>query len=187
MAPESTEDNNNFINKEKDMGMYPAGVVIKPSITVDTSAYAAGDLLFDKVELKNAVPSRGGASIIENITMYNEDGEAGEDFLVLFFDNETSIGANANDAITEISHAEFKASGFIGGCQLDGGESGYDVGTGYVAQSGNIDKGPTTPILVQAAAGKTSIWVAVITVTGTPDYASASDGCKMTFNIKYLG
>jgi hypothetical protein len=169
------------------MGMYPAGIVIKPSITVDTSAYAAGDLLFDKVELKNAVPSRGGASIIENITMYNEDGVAAEDFLVLFFDNETSIGVNANDAITGISHAEFKASGFIGACELNGGESGHDVGTGFIIQSGNNDKGPTTPILVQAASNTRSIWVAVIVTTDTPDYSSASDGCKMTFNIKYLG
>ena len=169
------------------MGMYPAGIVIKPSITVDTSAYSDGDLLFDKVELKNAVPSRGGTSIIENITMYNEDGESGESFVVLFFDNETSIGANANQATTEISHAEFKASGFIGACELAGNQSGHNVGTGFIVQSGNNDKGPTTPILVQAAKGQTSIWVAVIVSGGTPDYASASDGCKMTFNIKYLG
>jgi len=170
------------------MGMYPAGIIIKPTTTVDTDAYSANDLLFDKVELKNAVPSRGGASKLISLTMYNEAGAANEDFMILFFDNSTSIGANANEATSGITDAEFKASGYIGSCFLDGGETGFSVGNGRVlCLPGNNDKAMNLPILVQAAGGKTSIWVAVIVITDTPDYATAADGCKMTFGFEYLG
>ena len=120
--------------------------------------------------------------------MYNEDGVAAEDFLVLFFDNSTSLGADANEATSEITDAEFKASGFIGSCFLDGGESGHNVGNGRaLSLPGNSDKGANLPRLVQAASGETSIWVAVIVITDTPDYATAADGCKMTFGFEYLG
>ena len=170
------------------MGMYPGVKIIQPSITVDTSAYAAGDLLFDKVELKNAVSSRGGCSKLINLSMYNEDGVENEDFLVMFFNNSTSLGANANDAATEITDAEFKASGFIGSCFLNGGEVGHSVGNGFILNApGNSDKGGNLPLLVQAAEGETSIWFAVIVETDTPDYATAANGCKMTFGFEYLG
>ena len=170
------------------MGMYPGGTILKPSITVDTSAYSAGDLLFDKVELKNAVPSRGGCSKLVSLSMYNEDGVAAEDFLVMFFDNSTAIGADANEAATEITDAEFKASGFIGSCMLNGGEVGYSVGNGFVyTLPGDSDKGHGLPMLVQAKGDSTSIWVAVIVDGGTPVYSTAADGCKMTFGFEYLG
>ena len=168
--------------------MYPGGILIKPSTPVDTSAYAAGDLLFDKVELKNAVPSRGGCSKLVSLSMYNEDGVANEDFLVMFFDNEKSLGISANAATSGISDTTFKAAGFIGACLLDGGESGYNVGNGRaISLPGNTDKGSSLPMLVQAAGGETSIWVAVIVITDTPDYATAADGCKMAFGFEYLG
>ena len=170
------------------MGMYPGGILIKPSTPVDTAAYAAGDLLFDKVELKNAVPSRGGTSKLISLSMYNEDGIEAEDFIVLFFDNSTSLGADANEAATEITDAEFKAAGFIGSCYLGGGDVGHSVGNGYILNlPGDNDKGETLPMLVQADKGSTSIWVAVIVKTDTPDYATAADGCKMTFGFEYLG
>ena len=164
-----------------------SGIVITPSITVSTDAYAANDLLFDKVELSNAVSVKGGVSKLTSVFMYNEDGVAAEDFLVLFFNNSTSIGVNANEAVSGITDAEFKASGFIGSCFLNGGETGYSVGNGRILSlPGNSDKGPNLPILVQAANNSTSIYVAVIVITDTPDYASASDGCKMTFGFEYL-
>ena len=170
------------------MGMYPAGIILKPSTPVDTSAYSAGDLLFDKVEIKNAVPSRGGCSKLVSLTMYNEAGEDAEDLLVMFFDNSTAIGADANEAATEITDAEFKASGFIGSCMLNGGEVGYSVGNGFVyTLPGDSDKGHGLPMLVQAKGDSTSIWVAVIVDGGTPVYSTAADGCKMTFGFEYLG
>ena len=170
------------------MGTFPGGILIKPTTTVDTSAYSAGDLMFDKVELKNAVNSRGGASKLISINAYHEAPAAAEDFTVLFFDNSTSLGAAANAAATDISDAEFKAAGFIGLVSIDGGLNGEGVGNGraYTA-SGSNDRNLGLPLLIQAADGKTSIWVAVIVKTDTPDFSSADTGWQMSFGFEFLG
>ena len=51
------------------MGMYPGGNLIKLSPTVATAAYGAADVIFDKQELKGIVPSRGGSSLLYNISI----------------------------------------------------------------------------------------------------------------------
>ena len=67
------------------MGMYPAGNIIKVSPTMDTSAYGAADLLFDKQEIANCVPSRGGVSLLRNISLH-ADITTDVDIVVMFFD-----------------------------------------------------------------------------------------------------
>tara|TARA_R100001594_G_scaffold128245_1_gene166385 strand:- start:230 stop:736 length:507 start_codon:yes stop_codon:yes gene_type:complete len=168
------------------MGMYPRGNIIKVVPTLDTSAYGAEDLLFDKQEIKNIVPSRGGCSLIHNVSIY-ADISTDVDLSILFFDNDTSIGANANDAMTEITDAEFKAAGFIGGIQYDFGEQDINVGNGrvYTSNGGDDRPGYGFPFLVKALEGKTSIWFAVTNTQGTPTYAATS--LSFTFNVEYLG
>ena len=169
------------------MGMYPGGNIIKVVPTMDTSAYGAADLLFDKQEIKNAVPSRGGCSIIQNISLY-ADIATDVDMGVLVFDNSTGIGANANDALTEITDAEFQAAGFIGGVFFDKGEQRIEVGNGvvYTSPGGQgAASGHGLPLLVKAAEGKTSLWFVAITHGGTPTYDANS--LSFTFNVQYLG
>ena len=167
------------------MGMYPGGNIIKVSPTVDTSAYGAADLVFDKQEIKNAVPSRGGSSILVSMSLYagtTTDTNLG----ILFFDNDTSIGAAANEAITNVSDAEFQAAGFIGAVELDGAESTISVGNGLVYFPGtNNSSNAGFPALLKAADGKTSIWFIAVTKGGTPTYAA--NGLDFTFNVQYLG
>tara|TARA_R100001530_G_C4270415_1_gene142968 strand:- start:238 stop:747 length:510 start_codon:yes stop_codon:yes gene_type:complete len=169
------------------MGMYPKGNIIKSVPTMDTSAYGATDLLFDKQELKNIVPSRGGCSILHNISLY-ADITTDVDIAVLFFDNSTGIGASANDALTEITDAEFQAAGFIGSLHLNKGEQAISIGNGLVYCIPGGDGAAShhgVPLLLKAADAETSIWYVAITYAGTPTYDANS--LSFTFNVEYLG
>ena len=169
------------------MGMYPGGNIIKVVPTLDTSAYGAADLLFDKQEIKNIVPSRGGCSLIHNISLY-ADITTDVDIGVLVFDNSTGIGASANDALTDITYAEFQAAGFIGGIMFDKGEQLIPLGNGLVYSTPGgqgAASGHGLPLLVKAAEGKTSLWFVAVTLEGTPTYDANS--LSFTFNVKYLG
>ena len=68
--------------------MYPGGNLIKLSPTdLSAAAYTEGDIIFAKAELKNAVPSRGGCSILRNVTAFVEGAVTADDLTLLFFDN----------------------------------------------------------------------------------------------------
>jgi|TARA_R110002073_G_scaffold60004_3_gene150830 hypothetical protein len=166
------------------MGMYPGGNIIKVSPTISTDAYGTADLIFDKQEIKNVVPSRGGCSFLQNISLYvNPTGDI--DIGILFFDNSTSIGANANEALTNIADGEFQAAGCIGSLNLDAGAGSVHMGNGRVYNSSRSSGSSGLPILLKAAEGETSIWFIAVTTSGTPTYAA--NGLDFTFNVQYLG
>ena len=166
--------------------LYPGGNIIKVSPTISTDAYGATDLIFDKQEIKNIVPSRGGCSKLISMSMY-ADVTTDVDIFLMFFDNSTSVGANANQGLSQITDAEFKASGFIGAVKLDGSDSAINIQNGkiYTAPS-NVDSTASLPLLLKAAEGKTSLWFAAGITSGTPTY-EATDGLQFTFNVEYLG
>ena len=159
-----------FLNKEKDMGTYPGGNIIKVSPTISTDAYGATDLLFDKQEIKNIVPSRGGCSKLISMSAY-ADVTTDVDFTVMFFDNSTTLGIDANAALSGIADSVYKASGFIGAVKFDGADGGANMQTCRVyTVPSNTDGGGALPILLKAAEGKTSLWFAAGITSGTPDY-----------------
>ena len=68
------------------MGNFPAGTLIKLSPSdLSASAHTAGDVVFAKAELKNAVPSRGGCSLLRTVTCFVEGAAADADLALLFF------------------------------------------------------------------------------------------------------
>ena len=165
---------------------YPGGNIIKVSPTISTDAYGATDLVFDKQEIKNVVPSRGGCSKLISMSMY-ADVTGDFDIAIVFFDNSTTLGIAANAALSGISDAVFKASGFIGAVKLDGGDSTINIQNGFLYVSpSNSDKIGALPLLLKAANGETSIWFAAMMTSGTPTY-EATDGLQFTFNVEYLG
>ena len=167
--------------------MYPGGIVIKSQPTLSTDAYGAADLLFTKQELVGAVPSRGGTSLLRNIFLH-ADVSGDYEIFVLLFNNDTAIGASANDALTDITDEEFQAAGFIGAVGLDKGENSISIGNGIVYG------GPTghaaashegLPMVLQGGEGSQSVWYVAGTYGGTPTYAA--DSLTFSFNIQYLG
>ena len=167
------------------MGMYPGGNLVKISPTVLAAAYTAGDVIFAKTEIKNAVPSRGGCSLLHGLTAFLENSASDDDLTFLFFDNDTTLGADAGDAGTDITGDEFRAASCIGMMQVVGSLC-PSIGNGRVLGNG-VNAGDTAaPLFVKAAEGKTSIWVACIQHAGTLDLVD-TDSVTITFGFEYLG
>src|SRR5512133_1698421 len=57
-------------------------IVVTVTPTVDTSAYAAGDLLFDSTEVANAVRANGSTCILQSLTVIDK-GDQGVGFTLL--------------------------------------------------------------------------------------------------------
>ena len=132
--------------------MYPGGNLVKLSPSdLNASAYTEGDVIFAKHELKNVVASRGGCSILQHITMYVEGAEAADNFVLLFFDNDTDLGEPAADPASDITGSEFKAASCIGMVDFDGGISSRNVGSGFL-YSTNHNDGPQN-VFVKATFG----------------------------------
>lgn len=167
------------------MAKYPGGNLVKlsPSDLV-AAAYTAQDVIFAKAELKNAVSSRGGCSLLRSATMFVEGGATDDDLILLFFDNSTDLGEPAADPSTDVTADEFRAASCIGALKWDGG-SATDVGTGLLYTCGDNLHNQNS-VFIKAAAGETSIWVACIQYAGTLDLTD-TDSITCTFGFEYLG
>ena len=169
------------------MGMYPGGNIIRitPS-DLTASAISNNDVVFAKNELKNAVGTRGGCSLLRTFTMFIEGAEAADDLILLFFDNSTDLGAATDAATSTISADEFRAAGCIGAMKFDGGYA-MDMGNGLLYTGDIIDSNfSQAPIIVQAADGGTSVWVACIQYGGTL-HLTDTDSLTCTFGFQFLG
>ena len=51
--------------------------------TVDTNAYAAGDLMFNPIKIENAVAVKGGSAILQSVAVANDDALTGAFDLVV--------------------------------------------------------------------------------------------------------
>ena len=164
--------------------MYPGGNLVKlsPSDLV-AAAYTEGDVVFAKAELKNAVPSRGGCSLLTTTTMYIEGAAATDDLILLFFDNNTDLGEPAADPSSDITADEFRAASCIGALKIDGATA-TNVGNGLL-YSGIDSDFSTSPVFLKAADGETSIWVACIQYLGTLDLTD-TDSITCTFGFQYI-
>jgi len=166
--------------------MYPAGNLVKlsPSDLVG-AAYTEGDVIFAKAELKNAVPSRGGCSMLHTISMFVEGAVSNDDFTLLFFDNSTDLGEPAADPASDITADEFRTASCIGSIELDQSVNSVAVANGLLYSSSD-EKGKRGPVFLKAANGETSIWVAMIQQGGTLDLTD-TDSITLTFGFEYLG
>jgi hypothetical protein len=163
--------------------MYPAGNLVKISPTGLAAAHDVDDVIFTKQELVSAVPSSGGCSILESVTMFIEGAAATDDLLLLFFDNDTALGEPAGDPSADITADEFRAAGCIGAIRLDGGDNSTAVANGRIYFMGQtLSSG--NPLFVKA--DDRSIWVACVQYQGTLDLTD-TDSITCTFGFKYLG
>ena len=112
--------------------MYPAGNLVKIAPTVINSAIAAGDIVFTKTEIKNAVSSRGGCSLLHTVTAFVEGAVSGDDLALLFFDNSTALGAAIDDPASDITADEFRTASCIGMININGDTSAIAAGNGRI-------------------------------------------------------
>ena len=167
--------------------MYPGGNLVKLSPSdLTASAYTQGDIIFAKAELAGAVPSRGGCSLLRTVTMFVEGAVAADDFMLLFFDNDTGLGEPAADPSSDITADEFRAASCIGAMVFDGEKNATDIGNGLLYYSNSPSDEGANSIFVKAAGNNTSIWVAMFQPAGTLDLTD-TDSITLTFGFQYLG
>lgn len=130
------------------------------TLSLDTSAYTAGDVLADTQEVPNVVPTSGGAMRLNSIVLLDKDDNAAAQIDLVFLRSSVSVGTeNAAPSITDTNAAEVlgivavPAANFI------------DVGGAKLATVTGIN------LLVQPTTG-TSIYVAAI-ARGTPTQSAS--------------
>jgi len=141
----------------------PSATVITVTPTVDTAVYASGDLLFDSVEVASAVRANAGIAVLDSVTVI-DDGDQGVAFTLLIANAATDFGT-INDApnpdddevATVIGHVAIGTADYV------------DLGGARVACVKNIG------LVLKAGAATTSLYIAGVNGTGTPDYVAADD------------
>ena len=152
--------------------------VIDVTPTLDTSEYASGDVLFDKVEIPNAVLGNGGCSKLVGLTISSKRAADTEIIVYLMTNNQTVGTANA---AMNISASNGAAAGMLG--YVNTGDSGVDLGSFVLMQSLTTQEGDhNVPMLLQAAAGSTSVYFFASTTT-VQTYAA--DDLTFRFHIQY--
>ena len=164
-------------------GNKKAGIKIKVSPTdLQTSAHTAGDVLFTKIEMPNAVRIKGGTAAIREIVMFVSGAATDDDIALLFFDNNTALGEPNGDPVTDVTSSEYKASGCLGFMSFDGT---YSIpmadGRLYRDNQGLI----ADDVYIKAEDTTTSIWIAAVNYAGTVDLVDATS-IDISLTIEYL-
>ena len=152
--------------------------VIDVTPTLDTSEYASGDVLFDKVEIPNAVLGNGGCSKLMGLTISSKKA-ADTNIVVYLMTNNQSVGA-ANSAL-DVSASDGAAAGFLGYVNTSVG--GADLGNFVLIQAPtNYEDNHNIPMLLQAASDSSSVYFFASTTT-VQTYAA--DDLTFRFHIQY--
>mgnify|MGYP003142621001 CR=1 FL=1 len=151
--------------------------IIRITPTLDTSAYAGGDVAFTATEIPNAVREDGGCSKIVNAYIMDQDRDT-YDLDLIFTEKNTALGTI--NATADISDANMEAIGLCGFCRFKSDVAfigGIDQvrlirWSETVADSERTSAGP---IFLQAESGSKSAYVSGIISSGTPTFAAADD------------
>lgn len=156
--------------------------IIRVTPTLSTDAYAVGDVLFNSVEIPNAVIGNGGCSKLVNMFVVNQ---ANVSIDVNFFFSENSMTLGTINATADIADADVEAANILGTMKLDGDQTytgGMDnsIVQGVLGATGNNES--IAPLMLQAATDSTSVYVAGIITSGTPTFAA--DDLDLVFHIQ---
>lgn len=134
--------------------------------SLDTNAYADGDVLFATQEIANAVRVNGDTCILQSVTVIDIDDQGIEMDLV-FFNANTSLG-------TENSAPDIDDTEVLTVLGIVNVPDYIDLGANKVATVQNIG------LLLEAGAATTSLYVAGIT-RGTPTHSAS--GLQIVFGL----
>lgn len=146
------------------------GVVLDLTPTLDTNAYADGDVLFDTTAVASAFDYAAGVRKLESVHILDEDDQ-GIALDLVFLDSNVSLGTF--NAAPNISDAN--ARKIIGRVSIATGDY-IDLGGARIATKAGIGQ------LLKAAAASTTLYVAGITRGGTPTYTAA--GLKLKLGLR---
>ena len=147
--------------------------IIRVTPTLDTSAYADGDVLFTATEIPNAVVGLGGCSKLVGAYIFDKL-DSSSDITFVFSEGNTALGTI--NATANISDADLLANNICGTCKLDNdvSSSGSYIDTSKIHQmipmSGSGENNDNL-MLLQAADDSTSVYVqGLLTSATTPEF-----------------
>lgn len=146
----------------------PASVTV--THTLDTSAYASGDLIADTQAIAGATDVQGGYCRLDSVTILDEDDQ-GVALWLVFSSASTSFGTE--NSAPNISDAN--ARNVLGAVPI--ATTDYvDIGGAKVACLRNIG------LTMKAASSSTTLYVAIVNSTGTPTYTATGLQATYTFS-----
>lgn len=134
--------------------------------TLDTSAYASGDVLFVAKELPDALIAPGSAAMLTGVTLIDKDDQVAAGLDLYFFSKSVSMGS-LNAPATSISDSD--AAYFLGKVSVASGDW-EDVGGVKWATAAAPGKGLL--LACDDLTLTTSVWVIGVT-RGTPTYTAS--------------
>lgn len=142
---------------------------IDVTLSLDTAAYASGDLIADAQIVAACTRANDVPAILQSIQVIDED-DAGAAFTIYLANASASWGSE--NSAPSISDANARAIlGFVDVATAD-----YkDLGGVKVASKNNLG------IVVQPASGTDDIYVAVVNSTGTPTYTASGVRLRLGF------
>lgn len=144
--------------------------VVDITFSLDTSAYATGDLVADTQALADVAANLGGCVELVSVTLVDEDDQKGT-LQIVFLDTNTSMGTE--NSAPNISDAN--ASGKILGTVTVLAANYVDVGGASVVSLTNCG------LIMKAAAADDDIYVALVGLTTTPTYTASGLKGKFAF------
>lgn len=154
---------------ESHVGEIGANTAIKEVIfTLDTSAYASGDVLASTQPIADAMRKAGGTGIIQTVTVLDKDDQ-GQPFDILFMRTNATLGAAENAAL---AIGDTQAAEVLGVVEILASDY-VDLVNSQIATKANVG------IVVKPTAATTSLWTAGVskgtgTYTGTGIIMQAS-------------
>lgn len=141
--------------------------VLDVTLSLDTNAYSDGDVLADTQEIANAVRVPGGTAILQSVQVLDEDDQ-GCALTLVFSSGSGTLGTE--NAAPSISDANARnILGYVSVAALDY----IDLGGSRIATIRGAG------LVLKAAAGATSLYIAAITRGGTPTYTAAGIKLKL--------
>ena len=136
--------------------------IIRPTVTISTTLYAAGDVVGGKITLTNAMRITNGTGVLQSLTVVDTDDEKAPLTFIIFG---ADITSPADNAAWTWNSADFsKVLGIVRVASTD-----------YVSVGGESVATITGIGLPVVATGSTAHLYAVAVTTGTPTYGATTD------------
>jgi hypothetical protein len=131
------------------------------ALTVDTAIYADGDVLADLQAVAGFMRADGGRAVIQSVTLLDKSDQA---VAMDLFISPSAVSLGTENAAPSISDAN--AAGLQRICNI--GTSDYiDMGGCRIATITGLG------LVVEAAAGETTMYIGAVTRGGTPTYGAS--------------
>ena len=146
---------------------YPASHIADVTFSLDTSAYASGDVLADTQEIASAVRLDGGAGVLQSIKLVDKSDQGVAMSVVILAANHSLGTENSAPDITDAECDD--VLGIVDVAASDW----KDLGGARVATVTGIG------LPVKAAAESTSLYIGLINGTGTPTFSASGITAKL--------